>query len=526
MNPNWQEWIDILGRGDVSDEELRAFQKELEASPENKKAYLQALSTEVALELEDPLPHPKSDTPTQVISAAHSTSRVGQVIKISNWALPAAAVITAVLALSYFLTRQSPSNQTESSVATITDTNPAADAAGFKIGELLKLGKITLPDDAEVGIAMRGGARLKLKGPAILRLDHSDLVFLEKGRVKTYAPEYAHGFTINTEDGKVVDLGTRFVTAKGGGIGTEIHVLEGLVTAIASTSETPTALIKQYQATILKDGYMTSTAFLANRLNIPLNPTPVDTDGDNISDLIEKHYGTNPRDPLSFPEPLRVADSFTGYPVGDHLYHRKFTGKGEVAFWLGSGSCFPDSGLTYSNNGKSLLCSGGYFETIGLSGAGASINVTDENLPKDGSIYISFLMKLPIVSKDVVFSGLILYQGEYKEQLFLGKIGSARTFGSRFIEKEEEESFADAPFDDRTHLMVIHINHSQQITDVFLDPPLGEAPPSPNQRYQEAIPFDRISLRSGSGSGVYPVKFDEIRVGLTWDSVLPLAQNE
>lgn len=34
--------------------------------------------------------------------------------------------------------------------------------------------------------------------------------------------------------------------------------------------------------------------------------------------------------------------------------------------------------------------------------------------------------------------------------------------------------------------------------------------------------FDRIVLRPGSDSGSFPVRFDELRVGLSWEAVLPL----
>jgi hypothetical protein len=108
-----------------------------------------------------------------------------------------------------------------------------AEKTGLRIGAPLQKGTLAIPDGSKVGLAMRSGARLELRGPADLIIEDANKVRLRKGRLSTYAPEYAHGFTVDSADGKVVDLGTRFVTATGAGRGTEIHVLEGKVEAFA-----------------------------------------------------------------------------------------------------------------------------------------------------------------------------------------------------------------------------------------------------------------------------------------------------
>jgi hypothetical protein len=81
------------------------------------------------------------------------------------------------------------------------------------------------------------------------------------------------------------------------------------------------------------------------------------------------------------------------------------------------------------------------------------------------------------------------------------------------------------PPDIRTHLYVIHIDRNRLTTDVFVDPALGqpESASKPKSRYYDVPDFDRVSFRSG-GDSAFPVVFDELRIGLTWDSVLPLAE--
>lgn len=46
MKHNWPEWIDRLGRDDVTEQELRDFQDALNASPEAKRDYMKTLYTE------------------------------------------------------------------------------------------------------------------------------------------------------------------------------------------------------------------------------------------------------------------------------------------------------------------------------------------------------------------------------------------------------------------------------------------------------------------------------------------------
>ena len=368
---------------------------------------------------------------------------------------------------------------------------------------------------------MRGGARLQINGPAKLRIDGPENVFLHSGRVQTYAPEYAHGFAIDTNEGEVVDLGTRFVTASGTDMGTEIHVLEGLVKARASENVKDMFYIGGEQAAILKNGKMLDTEFLARRLNIPINPNLADSDGDRVVDLIEAHYGTNAGDPNSTPDLLRIAEPFVGYDSAK-MDRTSYRGTGKISQWTGNGT-FQDQGLVYRNNGKTLLTTGGCLATTGEKGVGAAIVLDDKELPKDGVIYISFLMQQPKKELNRPFSGLLLYLGEYREQLFTGELSVTDSYGARYAESDDEDIFA-IPTDDQPHLFVLRIDKTRFLTDVFVDPPLGQIEKGlqPERRYQNAPKFDRIMLRSGSDSGTFSVRFDEVRIGLTWDAVLPL----
>jgi len=522
MKHNWQEWIDRIANKDVTEQELIEFQNLLNNSPDNQREYVEALLTESALEIEHYEAGIQSQThiPNQTIPVVSQPSKTKK-----NWkalALPLVASVALIFGLAYLLGKHNTESKftgENTTIATITDTNEVADANGMQIGQLLKQGEINIPENAEIGIAMRGGARLEINGPAKLRLDSPEKIYLFSGRVKTYAPEYAHGFSIDTDEGKVIDLGTKFVTSTGGDLGTEIHVLEGLVKASAINKEDQTYMIGGQQAGALHDGNLVSIDYLSQRLHIPINPDLIDSDGDGIADEIELHYKTDAHNTDSKPNLLRIEESFAGYKSGKFADKSKFLGLGKVSNWLGKGE-FLEQGLHYQNNGKNLVTSQGCIQTTGHGGEGATIIIDNNDLPAVGSIYISFLMQQPAKNEKSHFSGLLLYLDEFNEQLFLGELSSAEGYGSRLQANIKQDYFA-IPHDDKPHLFVIKIDRTRQLTDIYLDPVLGnlESTAKPNQRYQTLPKFDRISVRSGNK---FPVRFDEIRVGLSWESVLPV----
>lgn len=512
MDKDWQEWIDRLEGGDATEEELRTFRAALEKSPQQMDAYLEALMVETSLELKGGLSAPVSD------------SVKSKVTFLQKWRLPlsvaaAVMVFAGIFALLPSGQETSP-NGGDSYVATISDSNPAADEAGLRIGAPMHAGEFSLPDGARVGIAMRKGASLTVNGPARFRIDDSMKIFLHEGRVQTYAPEYAHGFTIETSDGKVVDLGTRFVTTSGTEIGTEIHVNEGLVEADVNNQVTKLA---EGQAGILKDGKLSSTDYLAYRLDVPLDPVLLDSDGDGVSDVVEEYYGNDPDGANDYPRLLRLEESFSGYREGERE-DEPFLGTGTMERWKGRG-IFLKQGLEYENNGKRLLTRGGGFSTVGYGHVGDSLYFSSGDLPDQGVLYMSFLLKNSTLEEaGQAFGGFLLYNDTYNEKLFVGDLSPVNQYGSRYEESSQQIAFGKE-VDKSVHLFVVRIDKTRLVTDVFLDPPLDklESEIAPTMRHQGAPEFDSLMLRSGGAKG-YPVFFDELRVALSWRAALPLAE--
>lgn len=514
MEHDWQQWIERLKSKDLTEEELREFEAALRDDPTQADAYMDALLTEVSLE-SGSLPKPvmqREMLPSQVVGRQRPARRL---LRVAAWAASVAVCITA----AYFFGRSTAPAPVASTVlaehvATITDADAAAEKTGIRIGAPLPIGDLEVPEHSKVGIAMRDGARLEVHGPAQLSIVSKEKIRLRKGRVSTYAPEYAHGFTVDTEDGEVIDLGTRFVTAAGAGRGTEVHVLEGLVKARPGEQTSGFQNLEGKNAAILKDGKMEPTEFLARRLDVPLDPVLPDHDGDGIPDVVESHYGTDPFVATSKPDVQRIEESFRDYQPGPI----------QGSKWQGNGT-FLAQGLTYRNNGKSLKTSGGALQTIGQFGVGTVLVPKIDEFPTQGVIYLSFLSQNPSIgARNAPFGGLLLYKGD-REELFVGKLSPVTSYGSRLKTSLTQEKFEVAA-DQAPHLFVIRIDRTRLVTDVFIDPPLGqpESSISHRVRYYNVPDFDRIMLRSGSASGNFPVVFDEIRAGLSWDAVLPLAQ--
>lgn len=412
-------------------------------------------------------------------------------------------------------------------VATITDVDEAGEKAGLRIGQGLEKGVIAVPDQSKVGIAMHSGARLEIRGPATFDIENAEKLRMRKGRISSYVPVYARGFTVDTDDGRIVDLGTRFVTATGAGLGTEIHVVEGLVEAYGPRPGSRPWSLATEKAGILKDGKMTPTDYLKQRLDIPLNPILPDQDDDGIADVVETFYGTDPQSALSRPAPLRIEETFDGYPPGSVVnISSRARGVDQGTLWMGNGS-FITQGLAY-RNGKALRTSGGALRTTGKMLEGAIFTPSWNELPQSGAFYLSFLTQQTSTKhlKDC-FGGFLLY-GDEREELFIGKLSARDTYGSRFKRFSLGEAFG-VPLNEATHLFVVRIDRTRLVTDIFIDPVLGvpETAAQRKVRYYDVPDFNRVSLRSGgtsaiaSGDNRFPNVFDEIRIGLTWDSVLP-----
>ncbi len=88
-----------------------------------------------------------------------------------------------------------------------------------------------------IEIRFTSGSIVNLKAPAQFTIHGSNEIFLEAGKLVADIPESGHGFTVDTQTGRIVDLGTSFSVNVGAERNTEIKVYRGKV-QVAGSSET------------------------------------------------------------------------------------------------------------------------------------------------------------------------------------------------------------------------------------------------------------------------------------------------
>jgi anti-sigma factor RsiW len=88
-----------------------------------------------------------------------------------------------------------------------------------------------------VALRFASGARVVLEGPAEAELLSPLRMALTQGKIGASIPESAHGFTVLSPRGEVIDLGTEFGVAVNADGATNVHVFEGEVIAKDPTGQ-------------------------------------------------------------------------------------------------------------------------------------------------------------------------------------------------------------------------------------------------------------------------------------------------
>ncbi len=125
----------------------------------------------------------------------------------------------------------------------------ASDDAGTP-GRDMKARKVLRLERGLAEVEFDRGARVILKGPAALELLSENECRLLSGSLTAKIPVRAHGFTVSSPQGKVVDLGTEFGVSVDDRETTSVRVFSGTLTAAAGDGQTPVPLIKNQEALI------------------------------------------------------------------------------------------------------------------------------------------------------------------------------------------------------------------------------------------------------------------------------------
>ncbi len=145
-------------------------------------------------------------------------------IRLVAWIAAATVLIVAGLS-AWVITSKS-----DSPIAMIADEANAVFSSGTVLPDgRLESGRYSLGSGI-VAIEFRNGVSMTVRGPAEFEIVDEFRVKLSRGQARAFAPEGGRGFTIETPDADVVDLGTEFGILVEPGTGeSRVQVFDGRV---------------------------------------------------------------------------------------------------------------------------------------------------------------------------------------------------------------------------------------------------------------------------------------------------------
>ncbi len=198
--------------GLLPDEDWQALQAEIVRDPELRAAYVDRVWLHSHLRAERETLVELLDEPTPI-----------RRWPVAAWAAAAAACVTLV-ASALFL-RSKPT------VATLVQAENCKWAGSdlpTAVDSKLSAGTLALVEGIAT-LKFKSGATVTIEAPTKLEIHDAMHCRLLEGSVVAEVPESAHGFTIDTQDMKVKDLGTRFGLTAGSAGNSQVHVFEGEV---------------------------------------------------------------------------------------------------------------------------------------------------------------------------------------------------------------------------------------------------------------------------------------------------------
>lgn len=214
-------WLELWERARehaLSTEEEHQLNDAIKTNPEVRRLLAEAslLAAEVRSSGVD-----LASIPPVPPSAAHRSSVASKVRQIL---LPLAAAVISAGAVWLFVREPAP-------VATLSKASACKwgnSALPTLVGSGLQPGTLELLDGLAT-LTFASGAEVALEAPVTLEVVSAMECRVKKGTVVAEVPEQAKGFTILTDETKVVDYGTRFGVSAGEDGKCLVHVIEGLV---------------------------------------------------------------------------------------------------------------------------------------------------------------------------------------------------------------------------------------------------------------------------------------------------------
>jgi len=167
-------------------------------------------------------------------------------------------------------------------VATLTDDDHARwDGEPFDgQGNHVASGPLRLAEGS-AQITFASGAIVAVHAPTEIEILSADRIFLRSGRITPYVPPSAHGFTVVSPSGEIIDLGTEFTVGVDAAGRTDVFVIDGEVDVASGHTRAR------------HDAPLRMTQGFGSRL-AAAEPTPVPTQEPIVID----HFGGGESDPL------------------------------------------------------------------------------------------------------------------------------------------------------------------------------------------------------------------------------------
>ncbi|MEM1061365.1 MAG: FecR domain-containing protein, partial [Planctomycetota bacterium] len=171
-----------------------------------------------------------------MLSEGHGTREVTKGVAGRRSLYAFAAAVCLAVAVPLWLFAATPQASTVGHLIALSD-DATWSGTEYRPGDVVKEGQSLRLTSGTAGFVLEKGTRIELIAPAVLQVERSSRVRLRRGAIAARVPEQDIGFSVSTEDGQIVDLGTEFFVEYDVTAGTRVAVAEGQVKAAVFNSD-------------------------------------------------------------------------------------------------------------------------------------------------------------------------------------------------------------------------------------------------------------------------------------------------
>ncbi|GAA5497055.1 hypothetical protein Rhal01_03243 [Rubritalea halochordaticola] len=218
--------VQKLVDGDISPQEFDFLQDQMEANPSVRELYYDYVSLEQGLQFR--LARKAQQSGLAGLAELRLRQQRKLMLKVATISSLAAAVLIAIGLSLFFIEPEGEGLQYASSPGTQFKLVHPEDAGEIPNGQMV-VGSRMEVSQGVVEFQLDSGVRAVISGPADISLQSKNRLFMKSGNGWFDVPEKAHGFTVQTSEFEVVDLGTKFGIIADLAAEDQVHVFQGKV---------------------------------------------------------------------------------------------------------------------------------------------------------------------------------------------------------------------------------------------------------------------------------------------------------